>query len=91
MTIYVLQTVFVFIYRSAVKAVLEKVTTSAFHYTARGLVERDRFIFALLLAIEVRDIYICIYLHPIQAIDVSVIFVLLLTSYIASTSYRDER
>ena len=37
---------------------LEKVTTSAFHYTARGLAERDRFIFALLLAIEVRDKFV---------------------------------
>ena len=28
-------------------------TTSAFQYTARALFERDRFIFALLLAVEV--------------------------------------
>ncbi|XP_053397319.1 dynein axonemal heavy chain 5-like isoform X6 [Mercenaria mercenaria] len=41
--------------RSAIKAVLEKVTSSAYYYTARGLFERDRFIFALLLAIEVED------------------------------------
>ncbi|KAL4232681.1 hypothetical protein ACF0H5_007369 [Mactra antiquata] len=41
--------------RSAIKAVLEKVTSNAYYYTARGLFERDRFIFALLLSIEVED------------------------------------
>lgn len=45
-----------FVCRSAVKAVLEKVTTFAFHYTARGLFEKDRFIFALLLAVEVSSV-----------------------------------
>ena len=47
-----------YIFRSAIKAVLEKVTSFAFHYTARGLFERDRFIFALLLAVEVGRCYI---------------------------------
>lgn len=42
-------------HRSAVKAVLEKVTSNAYYYTARGLCERDRFIFALLMALEVED------------------------------------
>ncbi|KAK3577475.1 hypothetical protein CHS0354_032326 [Potamilus streckersoni] len=37
------------------KQVLEKVTSTAYNYTARSLLERDRFIFALLLAIEVED------------------------------------
>ncbi|XP_060567478.1 dynein axonemal heavy chain 5-like [Ruditapes philippinarum] len=41
--------------RSAIKAVLEKVTSNAYYYTARGVFERDRFIYALLLAIEVED------------------------------------
>ncbi|XP_035829673.1 dynein heavy chain 5, axonemal isoform X2 [Aplysia californica] len=41
--------------RSAVKAVIDRLTYSAFTTMARGLLERDRFIFALLLAIEVED------------------------------------
>ncbi|XP_052807484.1 dynein axonemal heavy chain 5-like isoform X7 [Mya arenaria] len=41
--------------RSAVKAVLEKVTTHAYYYTARALMEKDRFIYALALALEVED------------------------------------
>ncbi|WAR07684.1 DYHG-like protein [Mya arenaria] len=40
---------------SAVKAVLEKVTTHAYYYTARALMEKDRFIYALALALEVED------------------------------------
>ncbi|KAL5010133.1 hypothetical protein ScPMuIL_012438 [Solemya velum] len=41
--------------RSAVKAVIEKVTYSAYSTTARALLERDRQIYALLLALEVED------------------------------------
>ncbi|KAK6187606.1 hypothetical protein SNE40_005595 [Patella caerulea] len=41
--------------RSAVKAVIEKITNSAFFTTARGLLERDRQIYALLLAIEIEE------------------------------------
>ena len=55
--------------RSAVKAVLEKVTSNAYYYTARGLFERDRFIFALLMAIEVRFIS-CVVLFAKMGINV---------------------
>ncbi|XP_067674368.1 uncharacterized protein [Haliotis asinina] len=41
--------------RSAVKAVIEKLTYSAYTTTARALLERDRQIFALLLAMEVEE------------------------------------
>ncbi|OWF37572.1 Dynein heavy chain 5, axonemal [Mizuhopecten yessoensis] len=41
--------------RTVPKVVIEKVTSSAYTTTARGLLERDRSIFALLLAIEVED------------------------------------
>ena len=40
--------------RSAVKAVIDRLTFSAYTTAARGMLERDRFIYALLLAIEVR-------------------------------------
>ncbi|ESO89151.1 hypothetical protein LOTGIDRAFT_229063 [Lottia gigantea] len=41
--------------RSAIKAVIEKITSSSFFSTARGLLEKDRQIYALLLAIEVEE------------------------------------
>ncbi|CAL1527205.1 unnamed protein product [Lymnaea stagnalis] len=41
--------------RSAMKAVIDRLTFSAFTTMARGLLERDRVVFALLLAIEVED------------------------------------
>ncbi|XP_041355189.1 dynein gamma chain, flagellar outer arm-like isoform X3 [Gigantopelta aegis] len=41
--------------RSAVKAVIEKLTYSAYTTFARSLLERDRLIYALLLAIEVEE------------------------------------
>ncbi|GFN75495.1 dynein beta chain, ciliary [Plakobranchus ocellatus] len=41
--------------RSSIKAVIDRLTYGAFSTTARGLLERDRFIYALLLAMEVED------------------------------------
>ncbi|XP_059166583.1 dynein axonemal heavy chain 8-like [Physella acuta] len=41
--------------RSAMKAVIDRLTYSAFSTTARGILERDRQVYALLLAIEVED------------------------------------
>ncbi|XP_068697910.1 dynein axonemal heavy chain 8-like [Montipora foliosa] len=41
--------------RSAVKAVVERLTQSSFYTTARALFERDRLPFALLCALEVED------------------------------------
>ena len=42
------------LFRSAVKAVVERLTQSSFYTTARALFERDRLPFALLCALEVR-------------------------------------
>ncbi|BFZ10055.1 hypothetical protein BsWGS_13094 [Bradybaena similaris] len=41
--------------RSSVKAVIDRLTYSAFLLAARGLLDKDRFLYALLLAIEVED------------------------------------
>ncbi|XP_055889444.1 dynein axonemal heavy chain 8-like isoform X3 [Biomphalaria glabrata] len=41
--------------RSSMKAVIDRLTYSSFLTAARGLLERDRVVFALLLAIEVED------------------------------------
>lgn len=41
--------------RTAVKAVVERLTQSSFYTTARALFERDRLLFALLCALEVED------------------------------------
>ena len=43
-----------FFHRTAVKAVAERVGQSAFFFAAQGFIERDRTLFALLSAIEVR-------------------------------------
>lgn len=42
-------------FRSAMKAVIDRLTYSAFSTTARGILERDRQVYALLLAIEVHS------------------------------------
>ncbi|PIK47982.1 putative dynein heavy chain 5, axonemal-like [Apostichopus japonicus] len=41
--------------RSAVKAVVDKLTSYAFQSSARALLEKDRFIYAFLLSLEVED------------------------------------
>lgn len=42
--------------RTAVKAVAERVGQSAFFFAAQGFMEKDRTLFALLSAIEVRNV-----------------------------------
>ena len=44
-----------FSFRTAVKAVVERLGQSAFYSVARGLFERDRALFAVLNALEVRQ------------------------------------
>lgn len=43
------------VFRFAAKQVLERLTYSAFENVVRALVDKDRFIFALMLALEVED------------------------------------
>ena len=44
---------FIFYYRASVKAVVERLTYAAYQMTARTLLERDRMVYTLLVAIEV--------------------------------------
>lgn len=48
-----------FTFRSAVKAVVERMTQSAFYTSARALFERDRPLFSLLCALEVTKCWSC--------------------------------
>ena len=56
--------------RSAVKALIDKLTHSAFSATVRSVFERDRLVYSLLLAIEVRltadSCWICLHIHKTQ-------------------------
>lgn len=48
-----------FSFRTAVKAVVERLTQSAFYTSARALFERDRPLFSLLCALEVSKCWSC--------------------------------
>ena len=45
-----------FFCRTAVKAVVERLTQNAFYTSARALFERDRSLFAVLCALEVKQV-----------------------------------
>lgn len=45
--------------RASVRAVLDRLTLAAFTTTVRGLMERDRTLYQLLLALEVCDNALC--------------------------------